>query len=318
MSNAEIQYNIPKNQPKVAILMGVYNGQTYLKEQMESFLNQDMTDWTLWVSDDGSTDGTWNFLENYQSKSDGRIHLVKGPKEGFVKNFLSLVCNPEIKALYYAYSDQDDIWHNDKLSKAVAWLDTIPQETPALYGAMSCMIDEQGQELGLSLKFSEPFNFKNAIVQNVAAGNTMVFNQAACNLLRKAGYNKKVACHDWWTYILVAACGGQINIDSTPVLQYRQHSNNVIGSNNNLAAKFNRLKELIIGNLQKWNTHHIIALQPLLNDFTAENRKTFDLFIASRDKSLFPRLIDLKRSGIYRKTIWGNLSLIFAALLKKM
>jgi glycosyltransferase involved in cell wall biosynthesis len=303
---------------KVAILMCTYNGEPFLKEQLDSLIAQDISDWHLWVSDDGSKDKTWAILESYQSKMNGRLSIIKGPKKGFARNFLSLICMKDIKAEYYAYSDQDDIWHSDKLSAALQWLETIPKGTPALYGARSMWINEAGQELGLSNLFIGPFSFKNALVQNVAAGNTMVFNQAACNLIREAGNDIDVIFHDWWTYIVVSGCGGEIFIDKAPRLDYRQHDNNVIGCNNGFHAKVIRLKRLLSGHMRYWNTRHVVALQKIIHRLTSENRYILDLFANAREDSLLPRLIGIKRSGIYRQTALGNIAIIIAAFLRKL
>jgi glycosyltransferase involved in cell wall biosynthesis len=303
---------------KVAILMCTYNGQAFLREQVDSFIVQTCKDFHLWVSDDRSTDNTVAILDGYKEKLDNRLSVVQGPKQGFAENFLTLICNQDVKAEYYAYSDQDDIWHADKMELAVKWLETVPKDIPALYGARSVWIDEKNNELGLSNLFVGPFGFKNAIVQNVAAGNTMVFNQAACDLIREAGTGIHVAFHDWWTYIVIAGSGGKIFIDQTPVLRYRQHGNNVIGCNNGFKAKLVRLKRLLSGHMRYWNTQHIKALSKIKHRLSKENSKVFDLFATSRDKWLLPRVIGIYKSGIYRQTQLGNIALVIAAFLRKL
>lgn len=309
---------LPFNTPKVAILLGSYNGETYIQEQLNSFVNQDMGDWHLWVSDDGSTDNTHAILGAHPATQSGRVTILNGPRQGFSKNFLSLVNHPQIAANYYAYSDQDDIWHSDKLSKAIAWLDTIDPTIPALYGARSTLIDQNNHEIGITNHFTQPFTFQNALVQNVAAGNTMVFNQAARDILKHAGLDITVSFHDWWTYILVTGYGGKVMIDQSPVLRYRQHGNNVFGRNNNLQAKLTRIKKLFSGQMREWNDLHVNVLNNNIQLLTPENQLIFKRFARGRNRWLLPRLAELKQSGIYRQLPSENLGLTLAALLKKL
>ena len=108
--------------PKVAILLCTYHGQQYLVEQLDSFAAQSFSNWVVWASDDGSQDDTHTILETCRDKwRDDRLSIQFGPAKGFVANFLSLTCNANIQADYYAYSDQDDIWEADKLQRAVDW-----------------------------------------------------------------------------------------------------------------------------------------------------------------------------------------------------
>jgi glycosyltransferase involved in cell wall biosynthesis len=113
----------------------VYNqGQHYLAEQLDSFSTQSYTNWELWASDDGSKDQTLEILEEYRQKwPTGRLSIYFGPAKGYAANFLQLTCNAGIKADFYAYSDQDDIWEKDKLERALRWLESIPENIPALY-----------------------------------------------------------------------------------------------------------------------------------------------------------------------------------------
>ncbi len=171
---------------KVAVLMGTFNGERFLAEQLDSLAAQTHPDWELWASDDGSKDNTLAILEAYRAKWGGeRLTVLRGPARGLATNFLSLACKSGIQADYYAYSDQDDIWEPDKLSRAVSWLERMPPSEPALYCSRTMLVDAAGKEMGLSELHARPPCFANALVQNIAGGNTMVFNNAARNLLRR-------------------------------------------------------------------------------------------------------------------------------------
>lgn len=311
--------NNPMKLAKISILLSTYNGQDYLAEQLDSFLAQTHLNWDVWASDDGSKDNTRALLATYQSKWPlERLFIVSGPARGFVANFLSLVCKEDIKADYYAFADQDDIWNADKLERAVAYLETIPQNIPALYCARTKLVDEQNNEIGLSPLFCKPPSFANALVQSLAGGNTMVFNNATRMLLREAGGDLSIITHDWWVYMVVMGCGGKVFYDPTPSLHYRQHSGNLVGMNVTWLAILRRILMLWQGKFRDWNNSNINALQCLSHRLTPENKEILERFIRARKMSLVPRLINLKRSHIYRQTFFGNLSLLFAAIFGKL
>jgi len=304
---------------KVAILLCTYRGQQYLAEQLDSFAAQTHADWQAWASDDGSKDGTQEILAKYQGNwPAGRLTVLQGPGRGLVTNFMSLACKGEIEADYFAYSDQDDVWEADKLERAVQWLSGISAGTPALYCARTRLVDTQDREIGLSPLFSKPPGFANALIQSIAGGNTMVFNRAARALLQDAGAQLPVVVHDWWTYMLVTGCGGQVFYDATPSLRYRQHDGNVIGMNDSWLARIKRLGMQWQGRFRQWNDIHIDALRNLEHRLTPENRAILKRFVELREMSLLPRLLNLHRSGIYRQTALGNITLFIAAIFRKI
>jgi glycosyltransferase involved in cell wall biosynthesis len=305
--------------PKVAVLLCTYHGQHYLADQLDSIERQTYQNWEVWASDDGSEDDTHAILKRYQEKwGVRRISLHYGPEEGFVSNFLSLTCKADIKADCYAYSDQDDIWEDDKLQRAMDWLRSVPEGVPALYCSRTRLVDADNREIGLSPLFSRPPSFANALMQNIGGGNTMVFNEAARVLLREAGESVEVVSHDSWAYMVVTGCGGKVKYDTYPTLRYRQHGNNVVGMNSDWAARRVRIRMLWQGHLRTWNDRHLVALQRLQPHLTPESQYTLELLAKARKRSLVPRLVGLKKSGIYRQTLLGNLGLLAAAIFKKI
>lgn len=299
--------------------MCTFRGRRYLADQMDSFEVQTHVNWQLWVSDDGSDDETLPILDTYAVKWGlDRLTLVKGPAKGFAANFLSLTCRKDIDADYYAYSDQDDIWEADKLERAVRLLQDVPNDVPALYCSRTRLVDMENNEIGLSPLFSKPPTFANALMQNIGGGNTMVFNEAAKSLLSQAGDDLPVITHDWWVYMAITGCGGQVLYDNYPSLRYRQHGGNLIGMNVSWAARFKRIKMLWQGHFRSWNDGNILSLRKLYDRLTPENRNIFDQFARARDMRLIPRLFCLKRSGVCRQTLLGNIGLIVAAAFKRI
>ena len=302
----------------VAILLSTYHGQHFLAEQLESFIAQTHTNWRVWASDDGSEDKTMAILQEFQKKQAEKLFIDHGPSTGFVANFLSLTCQQNIVADYYAYSDQDDIWEADKLERAVAWLNNVAPDMPALYCSRTRLVDVNNHEIGLSPLFSKPPSFANALMQNIGGGNTMVFNNAARMLLSEAGQSVSVVSHDWWAYIVISGCGGEIYYDHYPSVRYRQHQHNIVGMNSTWSARLNRIRMLCKGRFKDWSDSNIEALEKLQHKLTPQNRDILYQFAKARNRGLISRLIGLKKSGIYRQTLLGNIGLFVAALFKKI
>ena len=104
------------DQASVAILLATFNGEKFLAEQLDSLQAQSVKNWRLYVSDDGSTDSTVDIIKRYQEAwGSDKLHYRLGPQKGFAQNFLGLACDPEIKADFYAFCDQDDFWLPKKL-----------------------------------------------------------------------------------------------------------------------------------------------------------------------------------------------------------
>jgi glycosyltransferase involved in cell wall biosynthesis len=310
---------LPSASLHVAILMGTYNGERFLSEQLASIARQKHRDWTLHVSDDGSKDNTLGLLEIERSSwGDDRLTVVQGPKRGFVANFLSLACREDIQADFFAWCDQDDIWCDDKLEVAVAWLKTIPEGTPALYCGRTEMICESGLYAGRSPLFKLSPHFSNALVQSIAGGNTMVFNSAARALLQEAGANLAVPSHDWWAYQLVSGVSGAIRYDPEPKVLYRQHDENLVGANSSWAARIVRMRMVFLGRFCEWNEQTVNALETMQHRLNQDSRNALGYFKSARNKALPWRILDCLRSGIYRQTLLDNLGLIIAIILKKI
>jgi glycosyltransferase involved in cell wall biosynthesis len=310
---------IATTRPHIAILLGTFQGEQFLAQQLDSIEAQSHADWTLWVSDDGSSDGTLSILKSYQAKwGADRLSIRAGPAQGFRANFLALACERAIEADYFSFCDQDDLWDPDKLAVATAWLESVPGEVPALYCARTRLIDERNAQIGLSPLFSEPAIFENAIVQSVAGGNTMVFNRAARALLMAAGRDVVVKTHDWWTYILVTGCGGTVFYDDVPKVGYRQHGRNLIGSNGSWSGRFHRFRRILRGEFRSMNERNIAALERVRDRLAPRSRDVLDELSRARHDWLIPRMLGTKRSGVYCQTALSNVALIAATVLKKL
>lgn len=308
-----------KKKMQIAILLGTFNGAKYVEDQLDSFEDQSHTDWILWASDDGSTDNTISMVKAFASKVGGnRVHQVDGPKKGFAANFLSMVYNPDLKADAYAYSDQDDIWMKDKLERAAFFLGSVPANIPSLYCSRTLYVDENNRDLKTSNPYTKPATFNNAIVQNIASGNTMVFNNAARTILLKLGRDADVSLHDWITYIVVSGVGGQVYFDQNPTVRYRQHSGNLIGMNLGAKAALNRIVMLFRGRYKDWNDEHMLLLARIEDSLSDQSKNTLQKYLRFRKASLIQKLFWLNKIPVYRQTRMGNLGLALAAFFNKI
>lgn len=303
---------------KVAILMCIYNGESHLEEQLDSLINQKIDNIDIWVSDDGSSDSSLKILELYQNKwSKGIFRIIEGPRKGFAINFLSLICNDKIKADYFAYCDQDDIWEKDKITRGIEFLGTH-EAKPAMYCSRTSIIDELGQDLKrMSPLFQKPPSFLNAIVQSIAGGNTMLLNLKACQLMRSAGI-QNIVSHDWWTYMIITGAGGSVFYDPKPSMKYRQHENNQIGNEPTYLERLKRLRMLLKGSFSDSNAMNIKSLENNIKLLNPISQKTLDNFIKTKNNACFKRLYFFSKCGCYRQTIAGNFALWIAVILGKI
>jgi len=217
----------------VHILLSTYNGERYLEEQLNSLLAQDFSrEICVWVRDDGSSDGTLAILRRFEKEHDWKFKVNAGRNIGVVRSFFRLLeLTPQEG--YFAFCDQDDIWNRDKLTRAIAQLETIPENVPAMYCSRTELIDKVGRHLGYwpPIPRKGP-GFANALIENIAVGCTIVLNSAAKRLISGALPDPdRVIMHDWWTYLCVSAFG-RVIYDPEPSIRYRQHGGNTVGGTN--------------------------------------------------------------------------------------
>ena len=308
-----------KKSPSVAILMCTYNGENFLEEQLDSIEGQDYKDWTLFVNDDGSKDATLDILKRYQKEWGAKkLHIRRGPQKGFCQNFLQIICDKKINADLYFLCDQDDVWMPHKISHTIKKISKHDASKPNLYCARTTYVSSDAKRiLGQSDLFLKPPSFKNAIIQSIAGGNTMAFNNPLRTKVQKYS-GCDVVSHDWWLYIMNELKGGHTFYDHESTILYRQHANSLIGANIGLIAKIKRLRMLLGGTYRNYNTKHLTALNTLDINTVKKNIDLIDQFLILRDKPLHGRWQMIQRLGLYRQNWDGQLGLYLAAFLRKL
>lgn len=303
--------------PSVTILMAIYQGERYLRAQLDSLAAQ-TAPWRLVVGDDGSRDAGPRIVQDFARDRPGRVELRAGPRQGAAANFMALLAGLPEAPGFVALADQDDVWHADKLSRALAALEPCGPH-PALYCSRVRICDESLRPLGLSRLPVTPPSFRHALVQNLVQGNTAVLNPAAAALARAAAQGAgKVVMHDWWLYQLVSGAGGQVIHDPWPSLLYRQHGANVVGANDGAGARLASLDRMLKGRHRDWSRANLREMQRLRDWLTPENRRLLDDFAALNGPGAPARLRALRRGGFYRQGRLSQAALWLAAALGRV
>lgn len=273
----------------VAVLMSTYNGGLYLREQIESILNQQCeAQLDLWVRDDGSTDDTIKILEEYAEKK--KLHWYTGNNLKPAKSFLELlqVCPNND---YYVLADQDDFWYPNKVQQGIERIKNI--RGPAISCANARLVDSVLQDLGRNVYRNPPHtDFYSVTCSGGILGCTMVFNDALAKLIQEKPMPKNVVMHDYYLCIVCALHDGVILYNHDACLDYRQHGNNVVGSSSN---KWDALKNRIFGLIKKVpKTIDMMAASICENYPDAPNREKWEwLWEVSRYRESFWRAAKL-------------------------
>lgn len=302
---------------KVQVLMSTYQGEKYLRDQLDSILAQTYKNIEILVRDDGSADATIDILEEYAAQK--KLTYIKGKNCGAAKSFLRLLKKADRQADYYALSDQDDVWEPDKLERAVRMLeqqekkeertrekgvvfaDKVMKDSKS-YPLMYCSaLDVVDQNLTFLYKEGEgrktaDLSFGNAMVENCCTGCTIVINGALQKLIAEKRI-PECSMHDWWLYLL-ASCFGKVLYDPEAHILYRQHEHNVIGME---AHPLERLKKKIRGFQQGRN---VISCQLMefyrLYHPEGEKGKLLRRFLSAKQHP-FSRLFLCMDREIYRQ-----------------
>lgn len=239
-------------EPMVEILLATYNGERFLREQLDSLLRQTWKQWHLTVSDDGSTDGTAAILDEYVERYPEYIQRVfhKGRFGNARDHFFWLM--KESVASYLMFCDQDDVWYENKVEKSMKAMLRAEHEPdiPILVFTDLTPVDESLRPIEQSLmkmqqQDPKAISYEQILFQNVVTGCTVVINQALAKIAGMCSSIEETVMHDWWL-ALVAARYGQIIYVNESTMDYRQHSSNSVGAQNvrSLSYRFYKARHL--------------------------------------------------------------------------
>lgn len=320
--------------PDVVIVMCTYNGGRWLRAQLDSFAAQDLTNWALVVSDDGSSDDSCDIVRAFAQDHPVTLHMAAqaqmghdqtgqdqttlAPPQRAARNYMQTLMRADLPLgpdTYVALADQDDIWRPDKLSHAIAALRAL-DEPVALYGGQSRHVREDGTPLAFSRSPRRAAGLHNALVQNVVSGHAILLSPQAVARLRDAGLPNGIWYHDWWIYLLISATGGTVLVDDHVGLDYRQHGTNVMGAGRGSSARHRRLIQIFNGEYGQWLRANLAALQRCDAPLTPDARASFATLGGASDAPV--RASALWRSGAYRQRASETFCLYIASSLHKL
>ena len=209
--------------------MSVYNGEKFIRHQLDSVLGQENVSIHLLIRDDGSIDSTIKIIEQYQSLYPHVIDLITGNNIGWKQSFFKLMQVAAEKYPvydYYAFCDQDDIWMSQKISVALEILNTIP--TPIKLYCSNLYYYKDGISHGLIHSHRPKPTIKNCLITNQATGCSTVFSKGLLNIITSNEPSQPLP-HDYLAYQLSLLSGGYVYVDNNSYILYRQHESNQIG-----------------------------------------------------------------------------------------
>ena len=288
---------------QVCVLLSTYNGEEYIRTQLDSVLNQEDVEVFLYIRDDGSKDQTREILHEY-AKNNANIFLVEGKNLGFVQSFWTLVKETRDYA-FYAFCDQDDIWDKDKLKVAVG---SLMENKPMLYTSNVISVNNDMEVLKeKGFPFEGVLSYPDALQRPVLPGCTFVWNNALHIELQK--YSGPQVAHDWTTYIIASAIG-KVVYDSKSHIRYRIHGNNAIGVESFLGKVSHKMHRFIHNDYK--NVKSDIA-QAILDIYSLdEYKQKVTMYFAQYRKhpSYFFKLMHYKE--------YQNLNFIFLLITRKV
>jgi len=225
------------NRATVEVLLATFNGESYLREQIDSILAQDYQNLRLLVRDDGSSDGTPEILRQYASAFPERVFIVPtdrptgSPKENFLRLMNASTAN------YVCFSDQDDVWLSNKVSITMEAMQALESQwgesAAALVFTDLRVVDPELRSIHESFwEFMKinPNNMEHPnklMLKPVVTGCTAMLNRPLLGIARRMP--KEAFMHDFWIALLASTMGKSRAVERQTVL-YRQHGKNLIGT----------------------------------------------------------------------------------------
>jgi len=305
----------------IEVLLATYNGEPFIREQLNSLMNQSFADFKIVIRDDGSTDNTLSIIHEYQQKFSDKISILKDNKKnvGATQNFGILL--EQSTADYIFFCDQDDVWLPHKIEVSLQKMKVLEQDNkaiPCLVFSDMKSIDEAGnitadsvwQQLHLHPKY---FTLNRLLVQNIPHGCTMLINKAMCNLA--SPIPKEAMLHDHWIALLAASCG-KFDYINEPTLLLRNHTQNVTRKPTSVLQKIKRFSTNFLSKDEyeyyiKIRVEQAKALQLRASSFISDEH--FDVlkqFIKlEKTKGLARKKIFLHHQ-FYRTTPWHTIKMI--------
>jgi len=303
----------------VAVIMATYNGEKYVKQQIESILASGFDDFEIFIYDDGSKDNTINIIRELMLLHPSRIHLYQNEANlGVTRNFLQAVAKAE--ADYIMLCDQDDVWKPDKIEKTLnrmkAMEKRLGRDLPLAVFTDAVVVDEKLKPISDSFfKFNhlnpQKTDLAHILMENKLIGCTVMVNGCVGKLLKQYPMPGHARYHDWWI-ALMASSMGKISFINEGTLYYRQHGGNLVGGTGFVSYFKNRL-----ANIRK-QKEALMSLYRQAEEFLAiydeimpqESKRIIREFASIPGKGFFAKRLALIRNGYLKSGLIRNLGLM--------
>lgn len=309
---------------KIDILLATYNGEKYLNEQLESILQQDFQDFRVVIRDDGSTDHTLDILSKWQGLYPQKIEIIQDESKnlGPTLNFNQLLQYAE--APYICFSDQDDKWLPEKLSKQLEFIQSIEEEHPEKGVMIFCdliICNEQLEIISTSLIEKDRLDVKaitpnRLLMQNVPYGCATMINH---QLLKQiTPIDPRALLHDHWMAI-ISSLIGEIKFLDEALIYHRIHQSNAsrAESEHKKQASKDLSKKINNHNFHNYLFKQVAQAQAILehleHQLSPQQIQLLQDFIQLQNKSGLPRKWDIVKNRFFKNTIYHTIKLILRA-----
>ncbi|MDO4623501.1 MAG: glycosyltransferase family 2 protein [Eubacteriales bacterium] len=304
----------------VDILLASYNGERFIREQLDSLLNQTEKGIRIIVRDDGSTDGTGNILEEYRLRHADKIELVgdRSASGSPARNFMELL--KYSKSEYIMFCDQDDVWDPEKVHKMLVRMQAEEKRCrdgaePILVFSDYEVVDANLKPLPIredSLQVAKYYHtFNRLLVQNYVTGCTMMINRTAALLAGE--YDSRMLMHDWWIALYVSAMGTVVHMPEK-LMKYRQHGRNDVGATDVRSMKY-RLKKLADRKVSRSKDTYYAQAELLKERYTdalpERIQRTLDEFLKIRTLAKPARMKALVAGGYLKSDLVRTMGQLF-------
>lgn len=223
----------------IDVLLATYNGESYLREQLDSIIHQSFEDWHLIIRDDGSDDKTCEIISEYVCKYPERITFYQNdyPTGSAKANFIKMLYDTQ--AEYIMFSDQDDIWLRDKILYSLLEIQRVEEIKgkmhPALVATDLCVVDKDKNKIASSFLhyMNLPSNIilNRLLIQNNITGCTIMINKKLSELLKEVHNTGRILMHDHFAALIGCVLGSAVLLPKQTIM-YRQHEKNSVGASN--------------------------------------------------------------------------------------
>lgn len=263
----------------VDILLSTYNGEKFLKAQLDSLFSQTYQNFKIIIRDDCSLDNTYAIIESYKEKNLDKIHIIpnKGINLGSSNSFFELLKNSTSNLIMFC--DQDDVWKSNKIENTVNFYYSVNNiDQPILIHTAVEIVDEYLKPLPKLTKDFNKYKYSMEkkmiwqVFQNDVTGCTVLINDKMRDVVNKIDYRQlSVIQHDWLLAQIAFYYNSKFFFPEKTMF-YRQHSSNVLGAKH--LSFFKRVSLKIKNGCTYPFYDHIASLCQIL-DIENDKLKTF-------------------------------------------